>query len=120
MSIKITLTKGEKFKAQRRRNGLTHKECAEKLGLSVLTIKHWEDDTPGAPSVKITLSDGERYYALRERLGLSLKMAAELAGMSHVTLINLEKGGKDLRTLKAFYKRYMQEHNIKIKGMSLS
>jgi len=119
MTIRITLTKGEKFKAQRRRDGLTHKECAEKLGLPTQTIKYWEDNTPSTPRVEISLNEGELYYVLRERLELSLKEAAKLAGISHITLIKLEKGKGGCEVIKDFYKKYIKIHNIKIKGMSL-
>jgi len=120
VSIKIALTMGEKFKAQRRREGMSHAECAKDLKVPCSVIKHWEDDLPSIPEVTIDMTAGELYYVLRERLGLPLKKAAKLMNISHITLIKLEKQEGGHEVLKAFYKKYMKKHNIKLKGINLS
>ena len=113
MRINILPTKGEKFKAQRRREGLTQEKCAEKLGIKRTIIKYWEEGVPATPDVQIKLTKGELYFIIRERLGLKLKRAAFLMGISHITLIKLEKAKKDNhKILNIFYSEYIKKNNI--------
>lgn len=114
MSLQINPTKGERFKAMRRRDGLNKEQCAKKLGLTSLTIRCWEQDTPSTPNIKINLTKGEKYFIIRERLGMTLKGAAELIGVSHVTLINMEKAEKGEIVLEDFYKKYIRKNKINL------
>jgi len=113
MKINLIPTKGERFKAARRRDGLSQEECAKRMNLHRMTTKYWEDGTPSTPDVKIKLNEGELYFIIRERLDIPLKKAAELIGISHVTLIKLEKQEGGLKVLKDFYDKYIQTHKIK-------
>ena len=112
--IKVRPTKGEKFKAKRRRDKLSLEQCAEKLGIKVITIKVWEEGTPATPHVNIKLTRGEEYRIIRERLGLTLKEVYTMIGISKVTMIKLEKAEKGQKVLKDFYAKYIKANRITI------
>lgn len=92
----MKLTRGEKIRILRRRNGISMKDAAKRHGLSMRQYRYVEEDVEGAPLLEVPdigeLATHEELYIRRLRYGMRQADVAKQLGISRYWLGEKERG----------------------------
>jgi DNA-binding XRE family transcriptional regulator len=111
----MILTKGEKMRVFRKRNGLTQRALGDSLGLSCpqINVSLMERGVKPihalGPINDINPSLGEQAMILRKRSGDTIREAASKVGKSHVWVIAAERDLYNPKALLDLYKNYRKQ-----------
>lgn len=87
------LTRGERLRIHRRRQGVTQEQAAVGYGVPFKHVIQWEsgdrDGAPMAPALE-KLTPGEACHIARRRAGMTVMQTANALGVSRITLLKME------------------------------